>query len=277
MIYGRRRLCWKRGGHGWVDVEKALAYSCNVFFYKLGKELGIDAINDYGKQFGLGRLRAESTCRAKNGHPAFTRVEAGHASASSGIPGDTISVAIGQGLLAVTPVQMARMMSAVGHRRQIGHAETDGGDEPSEDAHELEISQVATHFESSCSGRCVWRSLPDGTARRCHAWRVHRRRERRGRPRSTNTRPGSTRTIFPRTNGTTRGSSATRRRTIHRSPSPSSSSTEDTAGRRPHRSRASVLEVYYSDPPVQKRRTNGLRAAAVQPIEAEDVRTPATR
>jgi cell division protein FtsI/penicillin-binding protein 2 len=39
----------------------------------------------------------------------------------------------------------------------------------------------------------------------------------------------------------------------------------------------SVLEVYYSDPPVQKRRSNGLRAAAVQLIEAEDVRTPATR
>jgi penicillin-binding protein 2 len=112
VIYGRTRLCWKKGGHGWVDVEQALAHSCNVFFYKLGQALGIEAIHDFGQRFGLGApsgvdipgeepgiLPSDEWKRAAQGEPWY--------------PGDTISVAIGQGLLAVTPIQMARMMSAV--------------------------------------------------------------------------------------------------------------------------------------------------------------------
>ena len=50
---------WKRGGHGSVDLTKALAESCDVYFYKAGNQLGIDPIATYSRKFGLG---------AKNGY-----------------------------------------------------------------------------------------------------------------------------------------------------------------------------------------------------------------
>jgi penicillin-binding protein 2 len=117
-IYGQQRLCWKRGGHGAVDLRTALTHSCNVYFYHLGKELGIDAIERYARMFGLGAasgidlpgevggvLPSRETKRRTSGEPWY--------------PGDTISVAIGQGLIAVTPIQVARMMGAVGSGRPL--------------------------------------------------------------------------------------------------------------------------------------------------------------
>jgi penicillin-binding protein 2 len=117
-FYGRDRLCWKRGGHGTVDLRRALAHSCNVYFYKLGKELGIEPIHDYGARFHLGRttgidlpgevggiLPSRSWKREHLGEPWY--------------PGDTISIAIGQGLLAVTPVQMVTMISAVATQGRV--------------------------------------------------------------------------------------------------------------------------------------------------------------
>lgn len=110
--YGRRRLCWKRGGHGWVNMNKALAESCNVYFYDLGRKLGIDNIQKYGDMFNLGRptgidvpgegagvLPSQEWKRATFREPWY--------------PGDTISVAIGQGYLAATPLQMATLVAAV--------------------------------------------------------------------------------------------------------------------------------------------------------------------
>jgi penicillin-binding protein 2 len=112
MIYKRRRLCWKRGGHGWVDLRAALAHSCNVYFYHLGKKLGIDPIHDYGGRFGLGELTGIDVPGEERGIlPSREWKLAGQH--EQWYPGDTISVAIGQGLLAVTPVQMATMMAAV--------------------------------------------------------------------------------------------------------------------------------------------------------------------
>jgi len=111
-FYGRRRLCWKRGGHGVVDLEAALAHSCNVYFYHLGKQMGIGPIHEYGSVLGLGRPTGISLPGEAGGilpSRAWKREHLGE----PWYPGDTISVAIGQGLLAVTPVQMATMISGV--------------------------------------------------------------------------------------------------------------------------------------------------------------------
>ncbi len=114
-IYGRTRLCWKRGGHGWVDLRKALAHSCNVYFYKAGQKIGIESIHEYGDMFNLGRARGLDIPGEAGGvlpSDAWKRQARGE----RWYPGDTISVAIGQGLLAVTPLQMATLMSGVGTR-----------------------------------------------------------------------------------------------------------------------------------------------------------------
>jgi len=112
FFYDRNFLCWKKGGHGTVAVHQALVHSCNVFYYTLGRKLGIDAISKYAKMFRIGELTGIDLPGETRGNPPSaewkqkTRKEPWY-------PGDTISISIGQGLLAVTPTQMASMMSAV--------------------------------------------------------------------------------------------------------------------------------------------------------------------
>jgi penicillin-binding protein 2 len=112
VIYNRPFVCWKKGGHGIVDVHHALVQSCNVFYYLLGKKVGIDAISKYAKMFGIGELSGIDIPGESRGNPpsAEWKQRIHH---EPWYPGDTISVSIGQGLLAVTPIQMATMISAV--------------------------------------------------------------------------------------------------------------------------------------------------------------------
>jgi penicillin-binding protein 2 len=112
MIYNRRFMCWKKGGHGIVDVHRALVQSCNVFYYLLGKKVGIDAITKYAKMFGVGEITGIDIPGESRGNPPSAEWKQ-RVHKEQWYPGDTISVAIGQGLLAVTPVQMATMISAV--------------------------------------------------------------------------------------------------------------------------------------------------------------------
>jgi penicillin-binding protein 2 len=112
MIYNRKFVCWKKGGHGTVDVHRALVHSCNVFYYLLGRKVGIDAITKYAKMFGIGELTGIDIPGESRGTPPSAEWKQ-RIHREPWYPGDTISVSIGQGLLAVTPVQMATMISAV--------------------------------------------------------------------------------------------------------------------------------------------------------------------
>lgn len=104
--------CWKKGGHGSVNVIKALAESCDVFFYQVGQKLGIDRLAWYAKACGLG-----STSGLNIDHEAPGLVPtAAWKKRHTGIPwqkGETLSVAIGQGYNLVTPLQMVCLISAV--------------------------------------------------------------------------------------------------------------------------------------------------------------------
>jgi penicillin-binding protein 2 len=131
LIHGHPRLCWRRGGHGSANLRSALTHSCNVYFYHLGARMGIEGITLWGERLGLGRptgidlpgeargvLPSEAWKRANLGQPWF--------------PGDTVSVAIGQGLLAVTPLQVATLVATVatGGRRPVPHLMRGSGHEP---------------------------------------------------------------------------------------------------------------------------------------------------
>ncbi len=112
VIYGHRRLCWKKGGHGRVDLERALAQSCNVYFYHLGQRLGIEPIQRFGATLGLGSPTGVDIPGEEGGIlPSAEWKQRAHG--EPWYPGDTISVAIGQGLIAVTPIQMATMIAGV--------------------------------------------------------------------------------------------------------------------------------------------------------------------
>jgi penicillin-binding protein 2 len=111
-FYGRTFHCWEEKGHGSVDLHKAIVNSCDVFFYTLGKNLGIDRIHHYATGLGLGRRTGIDLPGEETGLiPSEEWVE--RVLHHKWYAGETISVSIGQGAVTVTPVQMARMVAAV--------------------------------------------------------------------------------------------------------------------------------------------------------------------
>lgn len=111
-LYDHRYRCWKKGGHGTVDLHRAIKYSCDVYFYQLGKRLGIERIARYSRQLHLGKATGLDLAGEKSGlvpDEAWSRAARKH----PWYAGETISVAIGQGPLLTTPLQIASMLAAV--------------------------------------------------------------------------------------------------------------------------------------------------------------------
>jgi penicillin-binding protein 2 len=108
-MYGTMFHC-KKGGHGVVDLHKALAQSCNVFFYQVGSQLEIGRIARYAKLLGLGAPTGIDLPYEVGGLVPTPEWKLGLFK----IPwyaGETVSVAIGQGQVTVTPIQMARLVA----------------------------------------------------------------------------------------------------------------------------------------------------------------------
>ena len=104
--------CWKRGGHGRVRVVKAIAESCDVYFYQVGDMLGVDRLAWYAKAAGLGTptgIKLDKEARGLIPTAAWKKKR-------TGVPwqkGETLSVAIGQGFNLATPLQLAGMTAAI--------------------------------------------------------------------------------------------------------------------------------------------------------------------
>ncbi len=107
--YGKSRYhCWKHGGHGYVNLERALQESCDVYFYKMATDVGIDKIADMARRFGLGdKLGIELGSEASGLIPdeAWKKKTMG----VKWYPGETIISSIGQGNVLTTPLQLAVM------------------------------------------------------------------------------------------------------------------------------------------------------------------------
>jgi penicillin-binding protein 2 len=103
---------WKKNGHGSVNLHRALVESCDVYFYHTGSRLGVDTIAKFSNMFGLGHRTRVGLASEKSGLIPSTEWKR-RALREAWYPGETLSVAIGQGYVLVTPLQMAVMMSAV--------------------------------------------------------------------------------------------------------------------------------------------------------------------
>ena len=110
---GRRGYrCWKKYGHGVVNLHRALVESCDVYFYEMGQRLGIDKISEYAMRFGLGKKTGFDPVHEKAGLIPTREWKLKR----WGVPwqrGETLSTAIGQSFVLVTPIQMAAFVSAV--------------------------------------------------------------------------------------------------------------------------------------------------------------------
>jgi penicillin-binding protein 2 len=102
--------CWKKEGHGMVDMHKALVESCDVYFYEVGRRLGIDKIYKYAAAFGLGKETGIELMPVKERKGLIPNTE--WKKEKKRLPwylGDTFISSIGQGFVTSTPIQMALM------------------------------------------------------------------------------------------------------------------------------------------------------------------------
>jgi len=108
---GRIFRCWKASGHGWVNLTKAIVESCDVYFYDVATRLDIDYLAKVAREFGLGEKALGWAEESRGLVPDRKwKMKVFH---QIWFPGETLNVAIGQGALKVTPIQMARVYMAI--------------------------------------------------------------------------------------------------------------------------------------------------------------------
>lgn len=110
-----RWRCWRRVGHGDMDFAAAMAQSCDVYYYSLGYELGIDAMAAFLERFGFGRNPGTGIPGERDGILP-SREWKRNARGESWYHGETIITAIGQGYFLSTPLQLAHATSIIANR-----------------------------------------------------------------------------------------------------------------------------------------------------------------
>ncbi len=173
VFYGRRFGCWVKGGHGAVDLTKAIYQSCDVFFYTLAEKLGIDRIAKYATAMGLGQKTGIDLPEEASGVMPSEEWKIRNFK-QKWYAGDTISVGIGQGAVATTPVQLMRAIAAISMdgRMVVPHVASPTGLPPEylETHHYLDVKNIpidATGFNviTDAMARVL---LPEGTAPSAH-------------------------------------------------------------------------------------------------------------
>ncbi len=118
FIGGSRYRCWKKRGHGETNLKKALRESCDVWFYTVGLELGIDKLSKAAREFGLGAPTGYPLPGERSGlmpsqewkHQRFNK---------PWYAGETVIASIGQGFVLATPMQLAVMMATVANSGKV--------------------------------------------------------------------------------------------------------------------------------------------------------------
>ncbi|HKY92546.1 MAG TPA: penicillin-binding protein 2, partial [Nevskiaceae bacterium] len=122
----RKYRCWKRRGHGWLDMAGGVTQSCDVYFYQVAQTLGIDRIHDFLGLFGLGRATQIDLPLERAGLLP-SKAWKQRVRKEIWFPGETLSVGIGQGYMTTTPLQLAQItarmaMRGGGFKPHIVHA-----------------------------------------------------------------------------------------------------------------------------------------------------------
>jgi penicillin-binding protein 2 len=132
-MYGQTYHCWKKKGHGVVNLKKAIKQSCDTYFYEISRKLGVDRLNKTALKFGLGEkvLNNVFSDEKKGLVPEKSYLNRKYGK-WGWATGNLLTFVIGQGDVLVTPVQVAQMMSIIATR---GNTKTPHllVDSPSED------------------------------------------------------------------------------------------------------------------------------------------------
>ena len=172
-FYGRRFGCWVKTGHGAVDLTKAIYQSCDVFFYTLAEKLGIDRISKYATAMGLGQKTGIDLPEEASGVMPSEEWKIRNFK-QKWYAGETISVGIGQGAVATTPVQLMRAISAISMdgRMVVPHVASPTGLPPEylETHHYTDVTSIPINADgfnviTDAMARVL---LPEGTAPSAH-------------------------------------------------------------------------------------------------------------
>ncbi len=156
---GRRYRDWKRGGHGWVDLTKALAESVNVYFYEMAVDLGIDRMARELALFGFGQPTGIDLLGEGDGllpTRAWKRGQFGEA----WFPGETVITGIGQGFVVATPLQLAHATALLAAEGRTGAPYLHTPTAPSQ-----RVVHADPHWDAVKAGMVEVIHGPTGTAR----------------------------------------------------------------------------------------------------------------
>lgn len=162
--------CWKKHGHGWLDMNGAIEQSCDTYFYEISKRVGIDNIAEMSRRFGLGSVTGVDLPGEKAGlipTAAWKKKAVGVAWQR----GETLVAGIGQGFVLTTPLQLAVMTARLASGKQVKphlvRSIISGGVAkavPVEEAPPLKVSDEAMRIVKN--GMDAVMNAPRGTARR---------------------------------------------------------------------------------------------------------------
>ena len=118
-LYGQTYHCWKKEGHGFVNMREAMKQSCDTYFYEVARKLGVDRLSETAKKFGLGeKVFGDLFENEKNGLVPSTFWKK-NALGRNWLLGETIITGIGQGYIQTTPIQLCLMTAQIangGHK-----------------------------------------------------------------------------------------------------------------------------------------------------------------
>lgn len=120
---GRDFTCWKKEGHGWLDMKESIKHSCDIYYWNLATEVDIDKIAEVAKRFGLGQTydlgigaEADGIVPSRSWKRAYYRNDPPN---QTWFPGETLSVAIGQGAVTASPLQLAVMSARIATHKDV--------------------------------------------------------------------------------------------------------------------------------------------------------------
>ncbi|WP_422365458.1 penicillin-binding protein 2 [Pelagibius sp.] len=173
MTLGRARFhCWKRHGHGWVDMVRAIQHSCDVYFYDISRKIGVDNIAAMARKFGLGEPSGIDL-KGERGGVIPTR---DWKLANIGEPwqgGETLIASIGQGFVLTTPLQLVVMTARLATGKAVVPRLTRGvradddvpqGDPPTPDFPDIDVPKA--HLDIVREAMDAVSNHPRGTAYR---------------------------------------------------------------------------------------------------------------
>jgi penicillin-binding protein 2 len=117
-VADRRFHCWKRAGHGWVDLDNSLKQSCDVYYYDLALKVGIEKISAMANRFGMG-FKHDLPLSSVSSGLTPTKDWKRSARGADWVIGDTVNASIGQGFTLASPLQLAVMTARIATGREV--------------------------------------------------------------------------------------------------------------------------------------------------------------